>query len=89
MGPSSASRPLHLPSLDLPEQYSAVTSASVRAEFKIAADGSFTVTLLQATGTPDLDRYILGLLEKARWSPRKIAGVAVADVRTVDLVLER
>lgn len=82
--------PIFIPEINFGERFPEVTSASVSAEFKIEADGTFEVTLTVGTKNLDADLYILETLRsQTKWSPRLKNGQPTEDTRTLDLDIER
>lgn len=82
-------RPTRQPEFNLSKRFPDLQSVSVKAEFKIAEDGTYEPTLLTSTGNPTADVVILGKLLEFKWLPALEKGVPVKDVRVIDITLEQ
>jgi len=80
--------PISQPEFNLSERFPNLESVSVKAEFKIAADGTYEPTLLNTSGDPTADVVILARLLEYQWLPAMEKGVPKDDVRILDINLE-
>ena len=84
MGVTMGARALYKPMPEIPEALRhRRLSVVALARFHVAADGSATVTLLQATPDPDLNAGLMAALQKWRFFPAMDNGRPVAS--TIDI----
>jgi protein TonB len=77
-------RALYKPMPDIPDdlRHRALNLVAM-ARFKVAADGSATVTLLQVTADPQLNTALMSALQKWRFFPAMDNGQPIAS--TIDI----
>ena len=82
-------RALYRPMPDIPEELRHRTLSLVAvARFQIAADGSATVTLLQATADPGLNAALLSALRTWRFFPAMNSGQPIASAMDIRIPIE-
>jgi periplasmic protein TonB len=62
--------------------------STVTARFNIAADGKFTVKLIESSGNEEIDSLVLSTLKKWRWKPATVDERPVASGRKLKIELE-
>ena len=82
-------RALYRPMPDIPEELRHRQLSLVAiARFQVAADGSATVTLLQATADPGLNAALTSALRKWRFFPAMNNGQPIASIIDIRIPIE-
>ncbi|NOT16511.1 MAG: hypothetical protein HOP20_00410 [Sulfuriferula sp.] len=86
---SMGAHALYQPKPKLPDALrDSAMHAVITAQFNIAADGSVTVTLIQAAADPRVNQSVLNTLKTWRFFPAIQAGKPVATVQVVKVVMD-
>ncbi len=81
-GPTQDATPSNQVYPDIPDELKTGDyKSSVRVKVEIAADGSFSVTLLTSSGDTDIDRRVLDALKRWKWKPALQDGQPVASTQ--------
>jgi len=88
-GITMGARALYRPMPDIPEElrHRELTVVAM-ARFQVAADGSVTVTLLQATADPRLNAALMSALQKWRFFPAMDNGRPIASTIEIRIPIE-
>jgi protein TonB len=77
------------PKPEIPEDFKdEAFKSTVTARFSIAADGKFTVKLLDSCGNEDIDKLVLATLKKWKFKPATVDDKPVACSRKLKIELE-
>ncbi len=80
---------LESPMPEIPAEYQhEAFKTAVHARFAIAADGKFTVSLIDSCGIEEMDRLVLRTLKKWKFQPATIDGDPVESSRKLRIELE-
>jgi hypothetical protein len=80
--------PVSQPEFNLTKRFPQLESISVKAEFRIAEDGTYEPVLLTSSGNPTADVVILAKLLEYKWLPAMEKGVPKKDTRILDISLD-
>ena len=77
------------PGPEIPEELkSEAFKSAVTARFSIAADGKFSVKLIDSSGNEEIDRLVLATLKKWKFKPATVDDKPVASNRKLKIELE-